>query len=226
VKFAWSRIGTLITLATPFACSLFAPSDGDVIGEDKRMDGGEAGAEVGGSANRGGAPNGGGSTSRGGAPPKPRPSPGGEGGDAGEANPGGGGSGGQPNAGSAGAPSAGSAGAPSAGSAGMATAGASGAGSGCNSPSAECEAAEVATEPRACGACNQGTQTRTRTCSAECRWGAWSAFGACDESAVECLPDHWYCCAQGSWMWCRTSTCTWTDDCDAESCAASQDCDC
>ena len=203
MKVAWSRIGTVIALAVPLTCSLSPLPEGD------GGEGGEAGAEA-------GARNDGGKTSRGGAPPKPGTPQGGEGGDAGEANAGLGGNGDAPSAGTAGA-----AGSPVAG-----TAGASGAAVGCNSPNAECEAAKVENEPRACGACNAGTQTRTRTCSADCRWSAWSAFGACNENAVECKPDHWHCCAPGAWMWCRASTCEWTGDCDATSCAASADCEC
>ncbi len=48
-----------------------------------------------------------------------------------------------------------------------------------------CKPGETQSENQACGNC--GTQTRTRTCSNSCGWGAWSAWGTCG-SQGSCKP--------------------------------------
>lgn len=84
--------------------------------------------------------------------------------------------------------------------------------------SCECEPAATEDETRACGACGEGVERRTRTCGADCRWGAYSDFGACETSA-ECMPgqmdtDTQACgnCDLGSQSRTRTcdaTTCMW-----------------
>lgn len=50
-----------------------------------------------------------------------------------------------------------------------------------------CMPGEIEREPEACGACGRGTRERTRSCGADCQWGAFGAFGACsDPGATEC----------------------------------------
>lgn len=99
--------------------------------------------------------------------------------------------------------------------------------SACTGETGECDASAVDSQSQSCGTCSTGTQTRTRTCSpATCTWGAWSGWGACGNVTAECEPDHWKCCGTGAWMWCSKSTCQWTGDCDAASCAASSYCTC
>lgn len=50
-----------------------------------------------------------------------------------------------------------------------------------------CMPGEIARETRSCGACNRGTQERTRSCGASCEWGEWGGWSACSEPGVnEC----------------------------------------
>ncbi len=67
----------------------------------------------------------------------------------------------------------------------------------------ECTAGATETDTASCGC---GTQSRTRTCSAACGWGAWSAFGACSGGGV---------CAAGAT---RLGSCT--DSCSQEVCTS------
>jgi hypothetical protein len=55
----------------------------------------------------------------------------------------------------------------------------------CGKPDA-CSAGEVEEEVEPCAPCS--TRKRTRVCSDTCQWGAWSEWGACDESGNICLP--------------------------------------
>ncbi len=48
-----------------------------------------------------------------------------------------------------------------------------------------CKPGEVQSENQGCGSC--GTQSRTRTCSSQCGWGGWSAWGTCGGQGV-CAP--------------------------------------
>jgi hypothetical protein len=53
----------------------------------------------------------------------------------------------------------------------------------------ECTRGMLDTETGACGACGNGTRTRTRTCSDTCGWGAWSEWSACSGGERnECAP--------------------------------------
>ena len=74
----------------------------------------------------------------------------------------------------------------------------------------ECVAGTTETDTEPCGC---GTRTRTRTCSASCGWGAWSAFGACS-AAGDCVPG---ATRQGTCDMCSqevcTSSCTWSGTC-------------
>ena len=96
----------------------------------------------------------------------------------------------------------------------------------CSNVTAACAPGDRDTEVLGCGPCNTGKQSRTRACSASCTWGAWSGWGACGGITAQCEPDHWRCCGTGKWEWCRASTCTWSADCDATSCANSPYCTC
>ena len=49
-----------------------------------------------------------------------------------------------------------------------------------------CTPNAVDTQSQPCGNC--GTQTRTRTCSTGCDWGAWGDWGACGGQGV-CAPN-------------------------------------
>jgi hypothetical protein len=69
-----------------------------------------------------------------------------------------------------------------------------------------------------CGLCNKGTQTRRRTCSNDCKWGAFSEWSTCVEGAVECMPNEKQsgqqncgACSKGTQTRSRTCTaqCTW-----------------
>lgn len=138
--------------------------------------------------------------------------------------------GGNGGAGGSGGAAQSSGGAGKSSSGGAAQAGASGAGKagsgGAASCPGECEANKVDSQEQACGSCNTGHQTRSRTCSSTCTWGAWSAWSACGDVTAECEPNHYTCCAPGAWMWCYEDTCEWTGNCDAAGCAASADCTC
>lgn len=48
-----------------------------------------------------------------------------------------------------------------------------------------CQPGQAQTESQPCGNC--GTQTRTRTCSAQCGWGSWGSWGTCSGQGV-CAP--------------------------------------
>ena len=48
-----------------------------------------------------------------------------------------------------------------------------------------CTPGQVETDSQACGNC--GSQTRTRSCTSNCGWGSWSAWGGCGSQGV-CAP--------------------------------------
>jgi hypothetical protein len=66
------------------------------------------------------------------------------------------------------------------------TGGTGGSLTGCAAPSPACVANAKGMEEKACGNC--GKSTRTRTCNAQCTWGAWSDWSACG-SQGECAPN-------------------------------------
>src|SRR5690606_25172595 len=80
----------------------------------------------------------------------------------------------------------------------------------------ECTPGETDEETRACGECGAGTERRGRTCGADCRWGAFSAWGACETSA-QCSPGETQresrgcgnCGTQSRTRTCDSSTCRW-----------------
>ncbi len=82
----------------------------------------------------------------------------------------------------------------------------------------ECTPDDMQSDTQACGMCGEGTQTRTRTCGADCSWGAYSDWGTCTTSA-ECTPgqtdqDSRACgnCDRGTQQRmrsCDSSSCTW-----------------
>jgi hypothetical protein len=52
-----------------------------------------------------------------------------------------------------------------------------------------CKPGATDTGMQACGTCDKGMQTRTRTCAPDgCGWGAWSAWSACPPVSVDCMP--------------------------------------
>ncbi|MFT6398728.1 MAG: hypothetical protein ACJAYU_003490 [Bradymonadia bacterium] len=58
----------------------------------------------------------------------------------------------------------------------------------CGDPAAVCTAGQVEDETQACGGCEEGEQTRTRTCAGDgSEWNPWSAWGSCRTEA-ECEP--------------------------------------
>jgi hypothetical protein len=84
--------------------------------------------------------------------------------------------------------------------------------SGCLVPTRECEAGDVETETLPCGACNTGTQARTRSCDAAmCVWSTWSEFGACTGVTAACTPQQTTGCENGDSCGHRvcTDSCTW-----------------
>jgi hypothetical protein len=80
----------------------------------------------------------------------------------------------------------------------------------------ECAPGEMGSETQACGQCGEGTQTRTRTCGADCRWGAFGTFGNCMTGAT-CTPGQTdremracgNCGTESRTRSCNTTTCTW-----------------
>lgn len=138
-------------------------------------------------------------------------------------------------AGRAGSSNAGASSATRAGTAGVAgrvsVAGSAGrsASAGAAGQTRECTPSAADSESRACGACNKGTQSRTRTCSATGTWGAWSAWGTCaidvdcesgasESRTVDCET----CGTKRQTRQC-SSSCTWGGWSDASTC--STDCD-
>jgi hypothetical protein len=78
-------------------------------------------------------------------------------------------------------------------------------------PPCECTPDETESETRACGACDTGTEERTRTCEASCAWSGWSAWGACT-GASGCTPGSTRACPNGEPCGHQTcsSSCTWS----------------
>ncbi|HEY8426854.1 MAG TPA: hypothetical protein VIL20_00705 [Sandaracinaceae bacterium] len=80
----------------------------------------------------------------------------------------------------------------------------------------ECTPGETDEETRPCGECNEGVERRVRTCGDDCRWGAFSAWSACETSA-QCSPGQTEresracgnCGTQSRSRTCDPSTCTW-----------------
>lgn len=99
-----------------------------------------------------------------------------------------------------------------AGSGGSMTAGTAGTAPSCTG----CKEGEKQTENQSCGRCGTGTQSRARTCDANCSWSAWSEWSPCSQ----CDAKPYRCCGNGGqWEWCYDSDCAWTNDC--EPCVAS-----
>lgn len=82
----------------------------------------------------------------------------------------------------------------------------------------ECAPGAVEEQTRACGACGEGVERRLRACDADCRFGAYGAWGACETSA-QCSPGQTdrevRACgncdlgAQSRTRSCDTSSCRW-----------------
>jgi hypothetical protein len=58
----------------------------------------------------------------------------------------------------------------------------------CDEASAECEPGTSETQMLPCGLCNTGTQRATRSCGADCRWGAPKPSGQCTNVTASCEP--------------------------------------
>lgn len=58
----------------------------------------------------------------------------------------------------------------------------------CEEASAECEPGTSETQMLPCGLCNTGTQRATRSCGADCRWGAPKPSGQCTNVTAACEP--------------------------------------
>jgi hypothetical protein len=93
----------------------------------------------------------------------------------------------------------------------------------CDADTRECEPEQVEQDEEACGACNTGQRTRTRSCDAEtCSFGSWSAWSECEDPA-ECRPGDTQsrvvpcpgCGTKSQTSICSPTTCTfeesWTD---------------
>jgi hypothetical protein len=76
-------------------------------------------------------------------------------------------------------------------------------------PPCECTPGATFAESEGC-ACG-GTRTRTRTCGADCAWGAWGSFGACTGATGTCTPGMTRPCANGDTCGVETcsASCTW-----------------
>jgi hypothetical protein len=89
----------------------------------------------------------------------------------------------------------------------------------CDTGASVCAPGQMGSDMQACGPCNRGSQTRTRTCAANgCGWGPWSAWSACSVVTAECMPgqsgtENQACgpCNTGTQSRTRTCTnaCTW-----------------
>jgi hypothetical protein len=85
----------------------------------------------------------------------------------------------------------------------------------CKSATRACTAGEKGSEQMACDSCGTGKATRTRTCEANCSWGAWSAYGACvstEQCTKGATETHSVACpCGGSHTQSRTcsNSCTW-----------------
>ena len=71
-----------------------------------------------------------------------------------------------------------------------------------------CTPGNVDPGKQSCGDCSTGTQTRSRTCTSDCTWGAWSSWSACSGVTAACTPKH-------------TSACTNNDPCGQRTCSDS-----
>lgn len=83
-----------------------------------------------------------------------------------------------------------------------------------------CMPRQQETERRACTDCTTVVQTRMRTCSASCTWGAWGSWSACGV----CSRGEFQCCGNRGWQFCNPATCQW-HPC-RDNCAADSTCDC
>lgn len=82
----------------------------------------------------------------------------------------------------------------------------------CGGAAPACSPGQRQSEQRACGACNTGQQTRTRSCAADgCSWGAWSAWSGCGGVTAACTPNQTTSCANGDECGHRvcSSSCSW-----------------
>ena len=76
-----------------------------------------------------------------------------------------------------------------------------------------CQAGKVDTATQACGACQTGKQSHTRTCNADqCSWSAWSAWSECSGVTAACTPGATTACTNKDSCGQRvcSSTCTWS----------------
>jgi hypothetical protein len=89
----------------------------------------------------------------------------------------------------------------------------------CDAGVSVCAEGQIGSDMQACGPCNKGMQTRTRTCLAGgCGWSAWSAWSTCSVLTADCMPgqmssDSQACgpCNTGTQSRTRscTAACTW-----------------
>jgi hypothetical protein len=95
----------------------------------------------------------------------------------------------------------------------------------------ECVPREIEQREQACGPCNRGTQTVTRTCTTACQWSDWGVPTACSPVTVECEPGatkmlQAVCggCGKKTQIQTCSSSCAWGTPVDSGTCAAF-DCD-
>jgi hypothetical protein len=87
----------------------------------------------------------------------------------------------------------------------------------CNGAAYACEANQQEPQMEACGACNSGMRSRTRSCAPDrCSWGEWSEWSTCGGQTAACTPSATEtrsvaCTTCGSRNQKRTcsSSCTW-----------------
>jgi hypothetical protein len=104
----------------------------------------------------------------------------------------------------------------------------------CNGNPSVCKANEVERQMEACGNCNRGTRTRTRTCAADgCSWGAFGAWSACSNATTECDPGApaqtqtvacTTCGSRTQTRTCSRDTCTWGAWSDSSACSWCEEC--
>ena len=238
-----------VTLIGVSACSLLAPDDDEFLGHPPSTPELPVGAGGTGSADdagQGGRARGGSEGATAGAAGEEASSAGGsvngDSGGAGEtsggqaAHDGGGDGGGAPSGGTSaggmgvGGGSSGGGGRGGAGTGGLGGNGAGGTSLGgggvggspnpCGTVTPVCTPGQRATQQRACTDCTGVMQSRTRTCSASCSWGAWGSWSACGV----CSRDEFQCCGNRGWQFCNPATCQW-NPC-RDNCAADSTCDC
>ena len=98
-------------------------------------------------------------------------------------------------------------------------------------PPPECTAGATDTQMRDCGACNEGSQTRSRTCQSDRTWGAFSSWTTCNTTA-QCAPAATEtrtvacgnCGSQLQRRTCSSTTCRWGSYANEGSCTGQGPC--